>query len=73
MIAKPKRIIPDDMLANMEMLAVTNPGMRDILEQAKVIYTLNGSPNFYDDEETDDGWGSTDDPCLDDYDSDEDF
>ena len=54
MTSKPKKIITEEMLANMEMLAITNVGMRDILEQAKVIYALNGSPNFFecnDDEE----------------------
>lgn len=28
------------MLANMEMLAVTSPAMKDILEKAKVIYSF---------------------------------
>lgn len=49
----PKKIISKEMLANMEMLAVTNPGMMDALEQAKVIYALNGSPIFYDDDDED--------------------
>jgi len=44
-----KQIISEDVLRNMEMLAVTNPAMRDILEQAKVIYVLNGEPKFFDD------------------------
>jgi len=52
---QPKKIISEEMLSNMEMLAVTNPVMRDMLEQAKVIYTLNGSPKFYDGDDDDDG------------------
>lgn len=52
----PKKIITEEMLANMEMLAVTNPGMLDALEQAKVIYALNGSPNFFEDEDEDDDY-----------------
>lgn len=43
----PKRIISEEMIQNMEMLAITNPAMRDILEQAKVIYALAGSPDFF--------------------------
>lgn len=39
------------MLRNMEMLAITNPGMLDALEQAKVIYSLSGSPVFFDEGE----------------------
>jgi hypothetical protein len=41
-----KRIITEDTLRNMEMLAVTNPGMKDLLEQCKVFYVLTGSPDF---------------------------
>lgn len=67
-----KKIISGDMLANMEMLAITNVGMRDILEQAKVIYALNGSPDFFarDDDENDD------EPCVnkyEEYNDDDDF
>jgi hypothetical protein len=45
---KPKQIITTEMLSNMEMLAVTNPAMRDILDQAKVIYELAGAPQYFD-------------------------
>lgn len=47
---KPKTIITPEMLANMEMFAVTHPGMRDLLEQCKVLYTLSGSPTFFDED-----------------------
>lgn len=46
-MAQPRTIITMEMLMNMEMLAVTNPAMKDILEQAKVIYALAGSPEFF--------------------------
>jgi len=63
---QPKEIIPWDMLANMEMLAVTNPGMRDVLEQAKVIYALNGSPKFYEEADEESSEYDADYDCDDD-------
>ena len=53
-----------DMLMNMEMLAITNPAMKDILEKAKVIYSLAGSPDFFD--EITDYSGSIDPKMYDD-------
>ena len=47
----PKKIISHTVLANMDMLAVTNPGLRDALEKALVFYELSGSPEFFDDDE----------------------
>lgn len=52
-MAKPKTIITPEMLANMEMFAVTNPGMRDLLEQCKVLYELSGAPKYFEDEDED--------------------
>ena len=42
------------MLANMEMFAITHPGMKDLLEQCKVFYELSGSPKFFEEEDDDD-------------------
>ena len=71
-MTKPKSIITPEMLANMEMFAITHPGMKDLLDQCKVFYELSGSPKFFEDDadiDPEDYYGETDEPLY----SDDDF